>query len=229
MAAKPVKVKKNDPSLLGTLEKEVAPEASPLLLFMIRNARIIIGIIVLFVVIIAGYGAYTWREDKALTGAQRELVRLTALKPVENRVGELEKFLDHAPEKVRPAVLFALIDAALQTQNHDKVAGYWEALEKTGNKDLLILAGLGKARAEAERGDNQQALAILNGLLTKTSSDYGLVLLNTQIVSVAEDLGDLQRATDACAAIVASSQNQNEQAVWRQKGAALRLQLAARK
>lgn len=228
MAAKPVKVKKNpkDQGIIGSIESEVSTEASPMLMFIVNNAKAIVGLVVVLGVLIAGFGVYGWKEEGALKEAREELARVSSLGTPEERVAGLEKYLETASEKVRPAVYLSLIEAASETANHEKLVSYWEALAETGGPEIRVTAAMGRSRALVEQGKAVEALGVLEAQLGETTSGRGLILLNAEVVAVAEELGNLQRAADACAAIVSNSQSQQEQALWRQRGADFRLKIA---
>ncbi len=221
MAAKP----KQEPSFLGDIEKEVSAEASPLLQFLVRHARLIVLVIVFLAVIIAGYGIYKWRAGASMKEARNELGMISITRDPALRYQKLDAFLGAAPAQLRTPILLDQAKAALEMGDRAKAEQAWAALQAENKPETAVLAGRGRAQLLLEDGKKAEALAVLEGLLPQ-AGEQGRIVLNTQIVLVAESMGDYQRALKACDDVLSIPQMGGSPVLWQQKAADLRRKIA---
>ncbi|MDR3073511.1 MAG: hypothetical protein LBV01_02145 [Deltaproteobacteria bacterium] len=213
-----------DPTLLETLSSEVSPAGSPLLRFLMDNARRLGFAAVILVLGGAGYGIYTWHTGKQITDAQNELGRILVVADSADRLARLKAFLPGVPAAVRPAVLLSVARAASEAKDYAAAGGAWDELAKNPQDSLHVVAVMGKAEALVLQEKNAEALALAEALkLPEDSAAVGMV--NSFIVDLAEKTGDLDKATAACAKLVTvvAMANPEEADFWRQKAASLEL------
>ncbi len=187
--------------LIDSIQSEVAGEASPLLEFLINNARPIVACVLLFIIAIVGFGAYSHYSGKANKEAQDEFGRLAIIQDPQKRLAALEAYLSKAPEATRPAALAALAQTAFAAEQPQKAYDAWAEIAKL-NPDLRVPAAHGMARALEEQGKSKEALAVYEGIVNGLPKPETLSV-NSRIVWLAESVGDYKRAVVAGDAILA--------------------------
>lgn len=220
MAAKP----EQTPSVLTTLQSEVSSEASPMLQFLVRHAVTIVIIFLLFIAAIAGYWIYSWQSGKQSASDARALGAVLVISHPAQRLGKLEEYLASAPESMKGAAWFAAMESARQLNDYPKLYEAWQAISAL-DPSLKVTAGLGMASALSGQGKAKEALALLDGLSANLSQADSM-LVNSQIVSLAEALGDYTRALAACDALTKLPDTIADVNFWTQKKAELELKTA---
>jgi tetratricopeptide (TPR) repeat protein len=205
MAAKPTQ-QSGQPiqpfGLVGSLQSEVADEASPLMLFLIDHARKIAIALALFVLGIIGYWFYASQANKvAVVDAQR-LGAILIISDPAMRLERLEAFVPNVPASLRNEAWFALANAAVQMQDYakaytafERICGFEPALRGT--------AVLGMANALAQQEKYADALGLLNAALPELRGPEA-INANIRIILLAEVTGDYARAIAACDAILST-------------------------
>ena len=219
MAATPTQ----DPSLLQKMSEEVAPEVSPLLLLITKNAKIIAFVFALGVLGAAGYGGYQWYTAKQLRAAQTALGYILIVPNLEERTAKLESFLASAPQGVQLAANLALAKAYLEAKNYDKALAAWEVTAKNNEASFHTVALIGKAQTLALQEKTAEALAVLEPLAA-SAQGAARDLIHSSIADLAEKSGDFNKAAVACDALAANSASPESVEYWQHKAAALRLQ-----
>lgn len=211
MTAKPVQQE----GLVGSLQSEVAAEASPLLRFLIAHAvKIAVGI-VLFIALIAAYWLYNAHSDSRRQAEARELGQYMIISDPALRLEKLEAYAPNAPESIKTPLAFAMMEAATALQDQDKIFAAWKIISE---RDALIrpTATLGMASSLANQGKFDQALSLLvtaaQGLTGGDSRN-----VNSRIIFLAEVTGDLDKALSACEALINQAPSPDEAVLWHQK------------
>lgn len=215
MTAKPVQPQ----GLVGSLQSEVAAEASPLMLFLVAHARTIALGLVLFIVAIGGYWVYSWQSDKSRDAEARELGQLLIISDPALRLQKLEAYAPNAPASVKTALYFGVMQAASQLNDPQKTFEAWKAISDL-DASVRPTAYLGMSGALSMQGKHKEALDLLAGA---ASGMKGLdsVNINGRILLLAESLGDYRRALAACDVLLGQELHPQESALWSQKRAEL--------
>lgn len=227
MAQKPAQ----EGTLFGSIQSEVGAESSALLEFLALHAQSIIAGIVLFILAIGGYWAYSAYAASRLTAQQQEFSQIVAANQGEARLRALEKYLPTAPESIKLTALLTLAQTAQELGDHKAAHAAWEQLAQQ-QPDLRIEATSGMAQALVALGEPQKALQLLDSLIPNLPASYQ-IHVNSQIVAIAETMGDYKRAIAACEAIIQAPVKFNlpvsptKLGFWTQRLAALQLRLQA--
>ena len=219
MAVKP----ETNPSLIGSIQGEVAAEASPMLQFLIDHARLIALGVVLFIAAIIGFWFYSSNQESAKAEQRLAFGRLVTGKTGAERVAALEEYVKTAPESLRPAAWFAIAEAAGQEKDYAKAYAAWEQISKL-DASIRITAVMSMAQTLAEQDKNAEALALLESV-SGNLGPHDIVNVNGRIAILAENLGKFDRAIAACEAITANP-SLGDVAFWTQKAASLRKKAA---
>ncbi|MDR2487909.1 MAG: hypothetical protein LBD42_00105 [Desulfovibrio sp.] len=207
------------PSVLSTLQAEVPSEASPMLQFLIRYARLIVIGILCSIAAIAGYWLYTWQTDRQTGAAARELGSILIVSDAGQRLNKLETYLVSAPQSMRNTALFAVMESARQLQDYPKLYAVWKDIGEI-DPVLRVPAGFGMASALAAQNKYMEAVAVLEGVSAYTNRRETFAV-NSQIIAYAEASGDYARALAACGVLLESPQAAGEVTFWTQKKAEL--------
>jgi tetratricopeptide (TPR) repeat protein len=207
------------PSLLTTLQAEVASEASPVLLFLVRHTRSIVIGILLFIIAIAGYWVHSWQADKQQAADARELGAILTISDAGQRVSKLQAYLASSPQSLKATAYFAMMEGARQLQDHPKVYDAWHAIGAL-HPSLKVTADMGMASALAAQNKFKEALAALDGA-SAGANQAEAVIVNTQIAFYAEVAGDYDRALAACDALLKLPEAIGDARTWTQKKADL--------
>ena len=214
-------------SLLQKMSAEVSPEVSPLLRFLLDHARTIAIVIGLILAATAGFGIYSWYNNKQLDKARIELGRIEISPSAADRIKELEAFATRAPASMSTAVNLALAKSSLEIKDYDRAIKAWDAIARDPQGSFYLVAVLGKAQALVMQDKGADALAVLEKI-APTVKDGAKALVDKAIADVAEKMGNFDRAIAASEALAANNAIISEAEYWRQKAAALRQQQAAK-
>ncbi len=190
------------PGLLGELRSEVATEAAPLLSFVLRNIRFVVGGVLALIVIIVGYGIWQWRVASVEDEARLELGRILTGRTGAARVSALEAFAAKAPESMRSGVWLAAASAAVSADRPaEAAAAYGRVYANDPDGVLGIVSGLNEADLFRRQGKVQEALALLENL-EKVAPQAVRVVVRQDLAATAEQAGDHVRAVRAYEALV---------------------------
>lgn len=213
----------NNQTLLDKMSSEVTPATSPLLLFLTRNARVIVAAIAVCFVAAAGYGVYAWQAGKTVAEAQEKLARILIIRDEADRLAKLKAFVPASPEAMRKGATLALAQAAMQAKDFSEALQAWEFIAKDPKDPLYAVASIGKAEALGAQEKYAEAIATLESMTLPADSE-AVNLVNSLIADFAEKTGDLGKAIAACEKLVTgmASRSPEESEFWRQKAASLR-------
>jgi tetratricopeptide (TPR) repeat protein len=215
MAAKPGQT----PSLMGSIQGEVAAEASPMLQFLIAHARLIVLGVVLFLLAIGGYWLYDARQTRIRDELRLEFGRLLTSRHGQDRLAALEEYLKTAPASLHAAAWFAMAETAREVRDPAREYAAWERIAGLDSA-MRVTASLAMAETLAAQEKRQEALDLLESLIPGLP-DRDLAAVNERIVFLAEALGNFDRAIVACEAVIAGQSPAGNGGFWTRKIALL--------
>lgn len=211
---------RRDPNfLMDSLQSEVPTEASPLLNFLINNARGIAIFLALFLVAIIGYWVYSSQAEKQAQLDQRALGEILIIKDTAKRLERLEAYAPSAPASVAHQTWFAIMAAAGELNKPEKSFEAWKKISEYGG-NIKGTAYMGMATALADQGKLKEAIDLLSAQVGNFTGAQAMTM-NLRIASLAEASGDFQRAITACDALINEPELAGEAHLWRQKRAGL--------
>lgn len=214
----------NTPTLLDKMSAEVTPATSPLLEFLTNNAKLIVVALLACFAAAGGYGVYAWQNKKNVAEAQDSLARILIVRDDADRLAKLKAFLPGAPEGIRSGVNLAVAKTAMQAKDYQEAFRAWDSLAGDTKDPLYVPAMIGKAESLSLQGKAADALALLESVTLPADSE-AVNLVNTLIVSTAEQAGNIEKALAVCEKLIVgmAAKSFEESEYWRQKAAALRL------
>jgi hypothetical protein len=186
-----------------------------MLLFLIRHAWTIVIGIVCAIAAIAGFWIHSWRLDRQTAADARELGAILVTADPGQRLSRLETYLAAAPQGMRSAVLFSMLESARQMGDYPKLAALWNDIGEL-DPAFRMPAAFGMASALAAQDKYAQALTVLDGLSAGVSPAQAPIV-NNRIIAYAEACGDYARALAACDALLGNPQAAQEAHIWTQK------------
>lgn len=182
------------PGLLGELQSEVPVEAAPLLVFVVRHIKAVVGVVLLFVAAIAGYGGWQWYETTTLRDAKMALGRIMLTQEGAARVTALEAFLPKAPKALRTGVLLTLAEAALAANEPAKAASTYRAIYQAEPTTALgYAAAINLADVLQRESKLPEALTLLEGLVA-SAPDTLRLMVREDLALAAESAGRTELA-----------------------------------
>lgn len=193
------------PALLNELQSEVSAEAAPLLQFILKNAGLIVAVLVLLLIALAGTAGHSWYTARASQKAQSELARVMVGTQGPERLAALEKFLETAPSSIQTATLLALADAAMTQKNYDAAAkAYARIVSADPDGAMGMLAALNQGQALMQAGQGAQALNILEKL-ENTIPEAQRHIVRVAVAEAAVQAGNIAKAKAAFEALAAGT------------------------
>ncbi|WP_297260836.1 hypothetical protein [uncultured Desulfovibrio sp.] len=172
------------PTLLTDLRAEVGAESAPLLQFILRHAGLIACGVGLFVLVLAGAGIWSWRNDVAREEAQAELARLSLTLKGEERTKALSELAARAPEGMRFAVLLAQAQSAVESQDWAQAARLYGDAARLDSEGSLgqaaLFAQCGALMNAGTPESASEALAVLQALTGRVEASQQGALLRMQ-------------------------------------------------
>lgn len=205
-------------TLLDSIQSEVSREASPMLDFLVRHARKIFVALLALITVIVVFGVWSYLNAGKQREAEEALGRILILPDDPAKLEALTGFAGGAAPELKTAALLALAQSATLQQQPEIAAGAWAQISQLADPATRLVAEVGQAGALSAQGKNAEALSLLESLLPTVPAE-AVPVLNAYIVSVAEQLGDWDRAIAACEAIIGQSPNPDAQSVWEQRRA----------
>ncbi len=191
-----------DGQLLNEIQTEVSNEAAPFLEFLTKHAISIMCILGIFVLAVAGLGAYNWHQDNTMEKAQAELATITSTTKGDDQVAALEAFLAKAPKDLHIAIVLSQADACMAEKSYEKAATYYAKLATMdANGAVGLLAGLNQAQALITADKPKDAVPILEALIPKAPEGYAVVIQQTlaEAALQSEDFAKAQATLEALA------------------------------
>ena len=176
--------------LFRDLQAEVSSESAPLLQFMLRHAGIIAGVVILFLLVLAGTGIWRWYSGGKNEDARQELARVSMTMQGQERLKALAALADKAPSDVRLSVLLARAQSALESGDAAVAAEvYAKAAKLDADGALGLAAALGEAGSLLKAGKNAEALTLLQGLEARLPGENRSVQLRQMLAEAAARAG----------------------------------------
>lgn len=176
--------------LFRDLQAEVSSESAPLLQFMLRHAGIIAGVVILFLLVLAGTGIWRWYSGGKNEDARQELARVSMTVQGQERLKALAALADKAPSDVRLSVLLAWAQNALESGDAAVAAEvYAKAAKLDADGALGMAAALGEAGSLLKAGKNAEALTLLQGLEAGLPGENRSVQLRQMLAEAAARAG----------------------------------------
>lgn len=176
--------------LLRDLQAEVAAESAPLLQFMLRHAGLIAGVVLLFLLVLAGTGLWRWYSGGKNEDARQELARISMLAQGAERVKALAALAESAPSDVRISVLLTLAQSALESGDAVAAAdAYAKVARLDADGALGLTAALGEAASLLRAGKNVEALSLLQGLESRLPAEGRSVQFRQMLAEAAARAG----------------------------------------
>lgn len=215
-----------DSSLLRDLQAEVSSESAPMLQFMLRHAGTIAGIVVLFVLVLAGTGIWRWYSSSRDEDARQALARAVIENHGAAQVKALAAMAAKAPENVRFSVYLALGQSAMRNGDATAAADAFAKAAKTGDGALAMAAGMNEAGALLKLGKNAEALALLQGLQSALPGEVVAPQLKQMTAEAAVVAGKPEQAARIYLALAREAQGLNSE-YFRSRAASLDPKLVA--
>ena len=176
--------------LFRDLQAEVSSESAPLLQFMLRHAGILAGVVILFLLVLAGTGIWRWYSGGKNEDARQELARVSMTMQGQERLKALAALADKAPSDVRLSVLLAWAQSALESGDAAVAAEvYAKAAKLDADGALGLAAALGEAGSLLKAGKNAEALTLLQGLEARLPGENRSVQLRQMLAEAAARAG----------------------------------------
>ena len=176
--------------LFRDLQAEVSSESAPRLQFMLRHAGIIAGVVILFLLVLAGTGIWRWYSGGKNEDARQELARVSMTMQGQERLKALAALADKAPSDVRLSVLLAWAQSALESGDAAVAAEvYAKAAKLDADGALGLAAALGEAGSLLKAGKNAEALTLLQGLEARLPGENRSVQLRQMLAEAAARAG----------------------------------------
>ena len=176
--------------LFRDLQAEVSSESAPLLQFMLRHAGIIAGVVILFLLVLAGTGIWRWYSGGKNEDARQELARVSMTMQGQERLKALAALADKAPSDVRLSVLLAWAQSALESGDAAVAAEVYAKAAKLDTDGALgLAAALGEAGSLLKAGKNAEALTLLQGLEARLPGENRSVQLRQMLAEAAARAG----------------------------------------
>ena len=176
--------------LFRDLQAEVSSESAPFLQFMLRHAGIIAGVVILFLLVLAGTGIWRWYSGGKNEDARQELARVSMTMQGQERLKALAALADKAPSDVRLSVLLAWAQSALESGDAAVAAEvYAKAAKLDADGALGLAAALGEAGSLLKAGKNAEALTLLQGLEARLPGENRSVQLRQMLAEAAARAG----------------------------------------
>lgn len=202
-------------SLLQAIQMETAPEATSFLMFFANNAKLLMACVGLFIIVVMGFGIFTYTAQKTLNAAKDDLGTILQQSDQATRSGQLESFVAKAPAGVMLAGYLALARSYETQLEYGKAAEAWGKIAELAENPMRAQALMGQADALASAGEFAQALKVAEKLLSEVKDNKNYLLpVNSMIADMAERSGNRERAAEASRAVLASPRMDNSDYYW---------------
>jgi len=214
-------------SIMDSIQSEVATEASPMLLFLTRNARIMALALVLCIAGIIGYWVHAEMAKSKREETIAELGKILILSDAQMRLERLESFAPNAQDSVKRQTWYSIMHTANELKDYARVYTAWEHI-RDFDDNIRATATVGMADALSSQNKYKEALALLESV-TSNLKDASAPPVYMRILALADSLGEYERALGACNALLGKTTNPSDISLWTQKKILLEEQIAAAK
>lgn len=200
-----------DSPLLRDLQAEVSSESAPMLQFMLRHAGTIAGIVVLFVLVLAGSGIWRWYSTSKNDEARQSLARIVLQTSGPTQVKELAALAEKAPSDVRFSAYLALGQSAMSNGDNATAADAFAKAAKESEGPLALIAGMNEAGAMLKAGKYADALALLQKLQAALPGEVTAPQLKQMMAEAAVAAGQTEQAARLYLALSREAQGLNSE------------------
>lgn len=198
-----------DSPLLRDLQAEVSSESAPMLQFMLRHAGTIAGIVVLFVLVLAGTGLWRWYTTSKNDEARQALAHIVLQTSGSAQLKELAALAERAPSDVRFSVYLALGQSAMSNGDNAAAAEAFAKAAKESEGPLALVAGMNEAGAMLKAGKYADALALLQKLQSSLPGEVTAPQLKQMTAEAAVAAGQTEQAARIYLALSREAQGLN--------------------
>ena len=207
-------------TLMGELKSEVAGEAAPLLTFVLKHIKLIVGVILLAIALIIGYGVWQWHTDKTLREAHMELGRILVGTDNTAKISALENFVNKAPESMHGGIMLEIATTAMEDGNLQKAAdAYGQVFKLDPQGAMGVIAALNQADLLLRLNKPQEALTTLNAI---QAPEHMKSTVQAQQALALEIAGQRSEAITKYEALLAMATQEQDISFYRHKIAALK-------
>ncbi len=196
-----------DPSVMANIQAEVAEESRPLLLFITKNAKFLVGFIVLLIIALAVTAIYRYVENSQRDETLDAVARIMARPADAQQLRDLQVLVETTPESMRTAVAVAMAESAMRQNNAPKAA---EAYGMVARAEYDSPMGLSSAVSQAgwllRQGKYAEGLEILKSIEPRLTTQAGQQI-RVMLAEAAYRAGDRELAAstyEKVAAVAAS-------------------------
>ncbi len=183
--------------ILREMQDEIAPEATPLWLFVNDNAPKIAAIVVSLVILIAGVAFYQGYQESAFEDAKNKLSLLISTEDDEARLSALEAFKDEVPAKLLVALELEIAETAVLVGDFAKAqAAFSYVKQEEGESPLGVSAAINLANILNRQGEKEKALAMYESVIEQVPAQFR-VALYADIAGLALSLDMKEKALEA--------------------------------
>ncbi len=163
-----------DPTLMANIQSEVAAESRPLLVFITRYARFLVGGIALLCIVLLGTAVYQYIHTSRQNDTLDAMARIMARPADARQIKDLETLSVDAPDSMRSAVSVALVESAVKQSNTEKMAGGYELVARDHyDTPLGLTSAVDQAGSLFRQGKYAEGVAILKALEPRVTQDAG--------------------------------------------------------
>lgn len=181
----------------NTASQITPPPAAGWVKVVTDNVRIIGLVLAAIIIIAALYSGYSYYKNRTLRNAQQTVDQIMSNQQGQARISALEDFLPQAPDEMQTALYLQLARLCLQEEDFDRADVHWEHIqENTQDRDMQVVAAMGRATALSGLDKPSEALALLHKTADQAPKRYQRTL-NLKIAATAEQAGDWEQALQA--------------------------------
>lgn len=195
--------------LLRDLQAEVSSESAPMLEFMLRHAGTIAGIVVLFVLVLAGTGIWNWYTSSKNDEARQALARVVLQTSGPEQAKELAALAEKVPADVRFSTYLALGQSAMSNGDHAAAADAFAKAAQASEGPIALVAGMNEAGAMLKAGKYAEALALLQKLQSSLPGEVSAPQLKQMTAEAAVAAGQTEQAARIYLALSREAQGLN--------------------
>ncbi len=163
-----------DPTLMANIQSEVSAESRPLLAFITKYARFLVGGIALLIVVLLGTAAYQYIQNSRQAETLDAMARIMARPADAKQIADLEALAAGGPESMRGAVAVALVESAVKQNNTDKAAQAYEIMAKARyDTPLGLTSAVAQAGELLKGGRYAEGLAVLRAIEPRLTQESG--------------------------------------------------------
>ncbi|MDO5537045.1 MAG: tetratricopeptide repeat protein [Desulfovibrionaceae bacterium] len=164
-----------DPTLMGNIQSEVAAESRPLLMFITKYAKVLVGIIVLLIVALVGTAIFRYVENSRQEETLDAMAKIMARPADAQQIADLEKLGQDCPASMRSAVAVSLAQSAAAQNNREKAAeAYGIVAQADYDSPLGLAAAINQAGEMLSSGRYAEGVKVLQALQPRLTQETGL-------------------------------------------------------